>query len=130
MRKVYSLDDRIDLKVGDLKVTFRPLSYEEKSNIQALMVSGNIKSAMDGAYEALKTALVDIKGLCNRDGSAYLYDKEKFDDILNLPESPVLTKAALNLLSSVPSEFIDPSTSKALEGIEILEDTEEETGKK
>lgn len=130
MRKIYSTQDRIKVRIGDLTVFYRPLSYAEKSEIQAEMLKGDIKSAMDGAYNALKAALVDVQGLHNPDGSAFKYEPEKLDDILNLPEAPTLTKAALNLLSNVPQTFKDPETNSVLHDVEIVRDEEEETPEK
>lgn len=129
MRKIYSLQDRIRLQVGDLEVVFRPLSYAEKSEIQAGMLSGGIRAAMNGAFDALKTALVEIKGLANEDGSPYVYSPEKLDDILNLPECPLITKAALNMLQNVPSVFKDPETNLPLAGVEIIRDEGNENEK-
>jgi len=128
VRKVYSTNDRIRLKIGDLTVFFRPLTYAEKSEIQASMMSGSVKGAMQGAYDTLRAALVDVQGLEYHDGSSFKYDEDKFDDILNLPESPTMTKAALNLLSNVPDEFKDPESGLKLDGVEILK--EESAGKK
>ncbi len=128
MRKIYSLDDRIRVKIDDLIIVVRPLGYEEKADIQASMVSGDLKAAMRGAIDTLKATLVSIEGLVDSNDEPYVYDPEKFDDVLNLPESPKMTKVALNLLSNIPEVFIDPESDNPLIGVEILKENDQ--GKK
>lgn len=128
MRRIYKLSDRIRIKVGDLTVILRPLTYKEKADIQSEMItsSGNIRGAMDAAVNALKCALVGFEGISNADGSPYVYSEADFDDVLNMPESSTLTKAAMNLLNNIPKEFVDPHTAQKLQGVEFLDEVNEE----
>ena len=126
MAIVYRKSDRVRIKIDDLEVSLSPLSYHEKSEVSRLMMDGKIGTA---AVEAIKLAVKDIKGLKLSDGSVYelkfendKLSEETLDDLMNLEHSKKLVLVCLNLLSTVPEEFIDTESGKPLEGVSIIKE--------
>lgn len=130
---VYKKTDRIKVQLGELTISLAPLTFREKSAVQDAIQ----KDAMSGSIEAIKFAVKDIEGLCNVDGSKYelQFDGDKLsdetvDDLSNIGGIESLFIAALNLMNSVPNEFVNPMTGKKLEGIEIVREEKETTTEK
>lgn len=109
-----------------MEISIRPLTYHEKSEISQMMVDGKVGKA---AIEAVKVAVKDIKGVKDTKGNEYQLDFEgdklsenTIDDLMNLEHSKKLILVCLNLLSTVPEEFIDDNTGKPIEGVSIIKE--------
>jgi hypothetical protein len=132
MAIVYRNSDRVRIKIDDIEVLIKPLTYREKSEISQLMVDGKIGKA---AVEAVKCAVKDVKGIKQLDGKKYEleFDNDKLsentiDDLMNLSHSKKLILVCLNLLSTIPEKFVDETTGEELEGVSIVK--EKKTRKK
>lgn len=135
MTKVYRLSDRIKLKVDDIEVVIGPLSIHQKTEVEAASsASGLLKAALT----SMKYAIKDIKGLVDADGNPYELAKEEdgslsedtLNDLFNLPMSYKLSAISLQLLNSIPDEFLDVNTGKKLEGVEFIIDKDQKGKKK
>ena len=129
MAKIYKVNDIIPLKIDGLVVNISPLSFEQKMDIQAEILKGDSQSAMQAAARAVKYSVKSVKGFENADGSEYqisLIDNkitdECWDELQNVEQAQKLIMVCLNLLNGIPSEFVDPNTGKALDGVSILKD--------
>jgi len=129
--RIYSTEDRIKIKVDGLVFEISPLSFNQKMEIQAEIINGEIKGdplgAMKGAALAVKYAVKSITGLKNSEGKDYEFgfdDKgltdESVDDLFNMEQGQKLTLVCLNLLAAIPKEFVDPSTGEAIEGVSLV----------
>jgi hypothetical protein len=134
MAKIYRMSDRIKLKVDDLEVTIGPLSIHQKASVEEIASSASLIKA---SLEAMKYAIKDIKGLEDKDGKEYKIERDEegyltedaLNDIFNLENSYKLVAISLNLVNSIPDEFIDVNTGKPIEGVEFVID-EGKKGKK
>lgn len=135
MAKIYRLSDRVKLKVDDLEVMIGPLSIHQKSAIEeAAKSSGLLKASL----LAMKFGIKDVSGLVDKDGKSYEIKRDEqgniadevLEDLFNIENSYKLIAISLNLLNSIPSEFIDVNTGKKLEGVEFVQDKKESEGKK
>lgn len=124
MARIYKVTDRITVKIHDITIEISPLTFEQKSVCQALIIGGD---HMKAAFYALQSSLKSIKGIENADGSNYelaMQDgkvtAECVDDLLNLSESTEMQFVALSLLQGVPKEFVDPSTGKPMKGVSFV----------
>lgn len=136
MSKIYRTNDRIKVEVDGLVVEISPLSLHQKMDIESDILKGDTKSAMLGASKAVKYSVKSISGVKLDDGSEYELDLENgvlsdscIDDLFNLPETEKITLACLNLLKSIPDEFVNPHTGVAIEGVKIIKN-QESSGKK
>lgn len=135
MAKVYRLTDRIKLKVDDIEVTIGPLSIHQKTEVEAASsASGLLKAALT----AMKYAIKDISGLEDADGNKYELAREEdgslseetLNDLFNLSSSYKLSAISLQLLNSIPDEFMDINTGKKLDGVEFIVDKDQKGKKK
>lgn len=136
MSKIYRTSDIIPLNIDGLKIGVSPLTFEQKMEIQAQMLSGKPTDAMKAAAFAVKYALKKLDGIEDSNGNPYELQFENgritdqcWDDLQNMAQSQKLTMVCLNLLSSVPDEFTDPATGKKIEGVKRL-DKEKSSAKK
>ncbi len=126
MAKVYRTSDRIRVKIGGLVFTISPLSFDQKSEIQALAISGDMVKALDSAKMAVKYAVKDVEGLEDSDGPYKLelddsgITEDSLDVLFNTEVQDNLAFTCLNLLKSIPKEFINPHTGEKLEGVSIV----------
>lgn len=136
MAKIYRTTDIIHLNVDGIKFGVSPLTFEQKMEIQTQMLSGKPTDAMKAAAVAVKCALKKIEGIQDSSGNPYELQFENgcitdqcWDDLQNMAQSQKLTMVCLNLLSSIPEEFIDPATGKRIEGVKRI-DKEKPSAKK
>jgi len=135
MAKIYRLSDRIKLNVDDLEVTIGPLSIHQKACVEEVAASSSLIKA---SIEAMKYAIKDIKGLSDKDGNEYELQRdengdlseETLNDLFNLENSYKLVAISLNLVNSIPDEFIDVNTGQPLEGVEFVIEGEKKGKKK
>ena len=136
MSKIYRVNDIIEVKVEGLVFGISPLSLHHKMDIESDILRGDTKSAMSGAAKAVKYSVKSVSGVKTADNEDYELEFEDgvlsdscIDDLFNLPETEKLTLACLNLLKSIPDEFVNPHTGKPIEGVKIIK-SEEPSGKK
>lgn len=131
MARIYRLTDRIKVKIEDVTVTVRPLTKDEKAEIQQSVIrgraKGDFKEATQGIVLALKYAVKGIEGIVDSDDKPYQlqYDENKnltddcVSDLLNMQHTNKLTMVCIALANKIPDEFTDESGQK-IEGVEIL----------
>ena len=133
MEKIYRTSDRIRVKIGGLVVTISPLGFDQKSEIQALALSTSLVDGLDSAKKAVKYSVKDVEGLEDSNGAYKIefdesgVSEESLDILFNTAVSDNLAFTCLNLLKSIPKEFINPHTGKKLKGVSIVKTT---SGKK
>lgn len=130
MEKVYRISDRIRIDVEGLVVTISPLTFAQKAEIQALAASGDFMKAMQSARIAVKYAVKGVEGLEYPDGTAFNIElsegslsDETVDELFNVPQSEKLAFACMNLLGSIPKDFIDPHTGEKMKGVKIVKES-------
>lgn len=130
MAKIHRISDRIKVNVGGLVFTISPLTFDQKSEIQALAVSGNFQDSLRSAKLAVKYALKDVSGLEDADGNEYKLELDEsglkedcLDNIFNVPQSEDLTKVCLSLIKGVSEEFKDPFTGKKLKDVSVVKES-------
>lgn len=126
MARIYKCTDKIPVKIHDLSVKISPLTFEQKSLCQSLILTGK---QMDAAFYALQCSLKELSGVENADGSEYklqiedgIISKDCMNDLLNLEESSDMQLVAISLLNGIPKEFTNPITGGKLEGVEFLKE--------
>jgi hypothetical protein len=128
--KIYSLNDRISIKIDTISILISPLSYKQKAEIQASIaryaVSKDTSDLLEGSFKALKYSVKDIKGAKNKDDSDYqitlengIASDDSIEGLLNSSISNKLTNVAISLLNGIPTEIINPMTGEPLEGVTI-----------
>lgn len=127
MVTLYRTTDKIEVKIGAISVKVSPLNYEQKSMVNAKLMSGKTDQIMDAIRLAVKFSLKEIKGVKLSDGSEYQLEfddkgvkDECLDDISNLDQNAQLSIICGQLLKGMPNEFINPETGKQLEGVSIV----------
>lgn len=129
MSTIYSITDKIEIKVDDLVVVISPLHYKVKSDIHSEIINGK---TMDAAILALRHGIKEVRGLSRQDGSSYSveFDPEGrlsddcVNDLLNIPESSKLNLIAISMVNGIPKgDFIDPETKTPLEGVQFVKKT-------
>lgn len=125
--KIYSLKDRLTVHIGELVFKLAPLSFKQKSEVQALMAN---KKELEGVRLVVKYAVKDIEGVETLEGKKYVLEMDEsgltencLDDLLNLENSAEISLACASLINGIPKEIVDPETGKAIEGIKIVNPT-------
>lgn len=130
MSKIYRLTDRISVKINDIVVKVGPLSVHDKTQIQSLMLNGqltkNLPMITEGIITAIQCAVKDISGLKDIQGNEYKLQfennkltKECVDELLNIGLTDEITLVCMNLLKGIPSQFTD-NEGKPIQGVEII----------
>ncbi len=126
MVKIYKTTDKIPVKIDSLTFKISPLSFDQKSEIQAELITGNPMSIIKAAKLAIKYAVKDVDGIVDNAGDKYLLEFDNdclsescVDDILNIDQNDKLSFVCTSLLNGIPKEFIDPQTGEKLEGVSI-----------
>jgi hypothetical protein len=127
MSVVYRKSDRVKIQVGDIEIHVSPLSYHEKSEIQALLLSKDIDGMMKGGVLALQYAIKNVKGLTSPDGSEHQLEfdggkltDDALSDLMNLSCNSKISSICIALINGIPDEFIDVATNEVLEGVRII----------
>lgn len=122
--RIYSLKDRITVKIDELEFKLAPLSYKQKIEIQSLLTSGK---EFDGIARAIKYSVRHVSGLEDVNGEEYkikleadVLSDESLDDLMNLEISMKLHLVCAHLVSGIPSKIIHPDTGEEIEGVEIV----------
>ena len=121
--------DRITILIEGINLKFAPLSFAAKMEINDVLVNADetdLAASMKASKIAIAHAVKEMEGIETLDGEKYALEfegdklsEECVDDLLNLEICPKLMVACTSLLGGIPSEIVDPSTGKALEGVEI-----------
>lgn len=126
MVKLYRTTDRIPVKIDKLHFKIAPLSFEQKAEIQSILIQGTPMSIVRAAKEAIKCSVKEIKGLVDFENNVYELDFEDgkltdscVDDLLNVDHDDKLSLVCTSLLNGIPKEFVDPQTGKPIKGISI-----------
>lgn len=125
------MTDRVSYKVDDIEISLKPMSFAEKMEVQQDMVkavNGDMAAAMKAVVKALSVCLKSVKGLENADGTEYELEFDAdgkvsqscIDELLNIPHSTKLTAICSAMLNGIPTQIIDPQTSKPLAGVSLI----------
>lgn len=126
MVKLYRTTDRIPVKIDSLKFKISPLSFEQKAEIQAILIEGTPMAIVRAAKEAIKCSVKEIEGLVDYEDQPYKLEFEGdkltdscVDDLLNVDPDDKLSLVCTSLLNGIPKSFVDPQSGKAIKGISI-----------
>ena len=139
---IHRKNDKVSVTIDTIEVKISPLTYQQKSELQAHMmkaVNGDMDEAMISVRKALKFCLKDIKGVfyIDDDGEKREYKLEfednmltndSVDDVLNMPISGKLNSVCAAMLQGVPDAIID-GEGNPIEGIKIKKLGEKVKGK-
>lgn len=128
MSKIYTINDKIPVKIGDIIFYISPLKYSQKCELQSYMTKAiednNMQLAQDAAFKAIQYSVKDVKGLTHMDGSEFRVDieegilsEESVDNLLNIEHSTKLAALCTSLINGIANKIIDPYTGKTMEGI-------------
>lgn len=131
--RIFKSTDRVKIKIDDVTITVTPFTYEQKIEVQSIMLQaaeGNIIKGIEGAKLALKYSLKEIEGVELMDGSSYELELENgvltdecVEELLNSEITTKLTLISIALLTGIKSEFLDPQTGKKLEGVSLVKNS-------
>jgi hypothetical protein len=129
MAKIFRTSDRIPVKIDTITVTVAPLTFDQKTELQTVMLSASKDpmNAVRGARLAVKYAVKKVDGLEDMDGVRYdvelgedgLLTDDSVDTLLNMQEYPKLIAVCSQLISGIPQGIVDPSTGKAMAGVSM-----------
>lgn len=136
MAKIYRRSDKLKIKIDDITIEVSPLSVDQKSEIQELMVKGRVKGDVravnQGLSLILKYGLKGISGVETHNGEAYALKFENgelidecISDLMNMEVSEKIALVCTALVNKIPKEFTDTNGNK-LEGVEFIKENSEE----
>ena len=143
MAKLYRLNSTVEFKIDDIIVGVRPLSYDQKMEVQSEMskaVNGDMSAAMQAVIKVLKVALRKIEGVTydDEDGNEVDFklefdqdgnvEQHCIDDLLNLPHSQKLTTLCTSLLNGIPDKVLNEK-GDPLEGVSRVKPKAAKKGK-
>ena len=132
MARIYKQSDRIEIKIEDVTIKVKPLSYGDKSEIQTLLMEGqtnkDYKKLQDATYLSVRYCLKSISGIEDSDGNEYKLNfdddgklsEECLEDLTNMDLSDSLMSACAQFINGIPKE---------IEGAEIISDTKKKSKK-
>jgi len=134
--KIRKTTEKIPVKVGELTFKISPLTFEQKCEIQNVLMAGTAISVLKASKLSIKYAVKDIEGLENSDGSKYevKFDEvgladETVDDLSNTEISDSLNYMCISLLNGLPRRFEHPVTKEPLKGVSFVETASSEEKK-
>lgn len=128
---VYDVNDRIEIKIGEIVFTVSPMTRKQKAHIIAMSTSRDRGEDVANMYEStflyIKYCVKSVKGIKDSNGDDY---KLKFDEdgglsdrsadaLLNINVSSPLLSYLENFMIAIPDKPID-AFGKVIKGIEIL----------
>lgn len=129
MARIYKTTDIIPIKIDGLVINVSPLTFEQKMQIQTEVLKGSAQSAMRAAKLACQSAIKDISGIEDVDGSKYMIElkdgkltDECWDDLQNIEQTQKMITVCLGLINGVPREFTNPETGEKLEGVSLIKE--------
>lgn len=130
--KVYSLNARIPVKIGDVTFKLSPFSQSQKIEMAefANFESGQyLQNASRMTFRALKYSIKGVEGLEDAltgepyalefDDSGCLTDAA-VNDLLSIEIADKLMIACMAILKGIPKEIVNPQTGQKMEGVEVL----------
>lgn len=117
MAKIYRLTDKIEYKIGEIKIKISPLSVNDKNILTDLMFKGqakqDIKALMEGSLYAIQCGVKEVKGLEDSEGNEYQLQfdtegkltKECAEELLNIEQSSQLIGLCSSFINGVPSKL-------------------------
>ncbi len=129
MARIYRLSDRIPIKIDSITITVSPLSFDQKTELQSIMMQARQDPmyAVKGARLAIKYAVKSVSGIEDMHGENYqpsfeetgILTDESVDDLMNLEENSKLIAVCAQLIAGVPRGITDPSTGEPMKGVKI-----------
>ena len=138
--KILRTTDRITVKIDDVTLKLAPMNFEQKSEVQGLMMEaskGNTQAGIVGAKLAVKYSVKDMKGIETVDGDEYslnfendILTEECVNDLINSEMNERLMITCCSLLQGIKQDIINPVTQKPLEGVTLLKNVKRAKKKK
>jgi hypothetical protein len=129
MTVVYKLDDRFELKFGDLTFELAPLSLDKKAIAASKMFKegGDVMANISGVAVTLAHSIKSVKGLKNADGSDYKLEfnedgsltDECVGEVMNISESAALISIGTDLMKGMPETVVNRYTGEEMKGVKI-----------
>lgn len=124
MAKIYRINDRVEIKIDDITVKIAPLTLQQKSEVQRMMLegqkAGDIQKLNDSMILAIKYCLKDMKGVQDSEGNEYALEFDSgmvtdscVNDLMNMELSPSLLKVCAGFVAGIPKNF-------DIEGVSIV----------
>lgn len=129
--KVFKTTDKVELKIDELTVEISPLTFDQKCDIQAVILAGGSTAIVKASKLAVKYGVKSIKGLENSDGSEYQVkmdahgvSDDTIDDIGNTESFNKFAAVCMSLLNGMPKSFDNPNTGEKLDGVSFTKKDE------
>ena len=133
--------DRVTITIGEVEFDLKPLNYWQKNEIMDLaeMEGGELKSnTRKATIFAMKSSIRDVRGLEDLHGNPYKVEfneagdltDECVTDLLNLEMGGKILFACYNMVHGIPTEIVNPTTGKPLDGVTLKIKAPEVTEKK
>lgn len=129
MAKIYRITDRIPIKIDTLSISISPLTFDQKTELQTIMMAAakDPMHAMTGARLAVKYAVKSVSGIEDLDGNDYQVDleddgtltTESVDALFNMEETAKIIAVCSQLIAGVPKVIMDPTTKAPMVGVSI-----------
>lgn len=131
MAKFYSVKDRVKITVGKVEVLIKPLTVQEKTEIQntlGAVATVGVGMSYMGAAKAIAYSVKGLKGVVvDEEGTEFELEKDDngnltddcVSDLLNIPIGVQLTNIAMNLLNGLSDKITD-NQGKPIKGIKIV----------
>lgn len=135
MSRIYRLTDRIKVRIGDKEtgavLTLAPLDRQQKQEVQNLMFEsrkGDPRKAVDAIALALKFSVKQIENIEDADGKPYVAQFDAglladscVEDLLNMPDSNLVSFVAASWMNGVPKNFLGLD-GNPLPDVEIIDE--------
>lgn len=130
--KVYSVNTRIPIKIGDVTFKLSPFSQAQKIEMAefAQFEGGQyLQNASRMTFRAIKYSVKEVEGLEDAltgqpyklefDDSGCLTD-ESVNDLLSIEIVDKLMISCMAMLKGIPKEIINQQTGQKMEGVEVM----------
>jgi len=114
---VYRSTDRIKIKIHDVELIVKPLSYFEKSQVEGILFKeGGVirENSILALAKLIKYSIKEISGVNNLDGTPYQLSfdadgsllESSIDELMNMGISNDLTIVLFGIRNSIPNEIV------------------------
>ena len=129
--KIYSLQDKIRLKIANIEIAVSPLNTLQKAEIQGLIMKSlkdpsNMLPSIQASCLCIKYGLKELKGAKMADGSPFelqFEDGKLTDDCVEMLNNSQLSvklhQTCFNLLNGIPTVWTDEH-GEELKGVEVV----------
>jgi len=127
---VYRNTDRVKLKINEVELIVKPLSYREKLEVSGAFVKegGAVKeNSLMGLYKIIKYSVKGISGVNYMDGIPINLEfeeddslkEESIDELLNMEIGKELTMSMYQFINGIPKSIND-ADGNPLENVQLV----------